>query len=213
MGALPARNELQRPITLHLGTSPQIYDELQLLIHNSIRQHCKLRSALVNGGDDPKKQKKALKGCHFCVATPGRIAEFHASNELSLTEVAFLTIDECDTILLNRLKDQVSPMPRTRGWFVAAFASWDVHVEPHQPSVRVLPFHIPIPPPLSHEFIIITHHCRLVFLPSQLLCVAPPVHSPIFSRCHPRVLPLNGPSATHEPLPPSPSALQRSWGG
>ncbi|CAG09075.1 unnamed protein product, partial [Tetraodon nigroviridis] len=75
----------------------------------------KLRELLVIGGVAAKEQLSALEqGVDIIVATPGRLDDLISTGKLSLSQVRFLVLDECDGLLsagytdfINRIHKQI----------------------------------------------------------------------------------------------------------
>ncbi|XP_075940134.1 ATP-dependent RNA helicase DDX1-like [Anarhichas minor] len=75
----------------------------------------KLRNLLVIGGVAAKDQLAALEqGIDIVVGTPGRLDDLISTGKLSLSQVRFLVLDECDGLLsagytdfINRIHNQI----------------------------------------------------------------------------------------------------------
>ncbi|KAM7432977.1 putative ATP-dependent RNA helicase ddx4 [Porites harrisoni] len=91
--------ETQAPTALCLAPTR----ELAVQIH---REVCKfanetvVTAAVCYGGVSVRHQAdKIRRGCHFLVATPGRLIDFVDSNRISLESVRYLILDEADRML------------------------------------------------------------------------------------------------------------------
>ena len=77
-----------------------------------------LRTAVVLGGADLKRQAKAVRGAHLIVATPGRLIDLLGQGVLDLRSVGVLVLDEADRMLDMGFRPQtdriVAAMPRDR---------------------------------------------------------------------------------------------------
>nr|AFN70718.1 ATP-dependent RNA helicase DDX1 [Botryllus schlosseri] len=69
----------------------------------SLKKHVKnpgISEVLIIGGVSPSDQLKCIEnGVDIVVATPGRIDDFISSGKLSLDQVRFMVLDECDGLL------------------------------------------------------------------------------------------------------------------
>lgn len=74
----------------------QIVEEARLL-----SKYCPCNIVGIFGGIDYEKQRKSLKGkpIDILVATPGRLLDFHRQQEVNLSRIEILVIDEADRML------------------------------------------------------------------------------------------------------------------
>lgn len=77
--------------------------ELAMQVEESIREfgkHLPLKSAVIFGGVNIETQiKKMRKGVDIIVATPGRLLDLIGQNEISLSHIEILVLDEADRML------------------------------------------------------------------------------------------------------------------
>lgn len=75
--------------------SIQIYEESRKFTYRS-----RVRSVVAYGGADPRHQlNEFARGCHLCVATPGRLWDFFSRLCVRFSEIRFLVLDEADRML------------------------------------------------------------------------------------------------------------------
>lgn len=89
----------QYPIALILSPTrelaTQIFDEARKFAYRS-----RVRPCVVYGGADVGQQMRELdRGCHFLVATPGRLVDMLERGKIGLDSCKFLVLDEADRML------------------------------------------------------------------------------------------------------------------
>ncbi|MBV1924816.1 MAG: DEAD/DEAH box helicase [Flavobacteriaceae bacterium] len=92
----------------------QVYDDVR-----TYSEFVDIRSAVIFGGVNAKPQIRTLRqGVDVLVATPGRLLDLHSQNELSLSKVEILVLDEADRMLdmgfLRDIKKILSLLPSRR---------------------------------------------------------------------------------------------------
>jgi len=91
--------ETQTPAALCLAPTRelavQIHKEVSKFSHGTV-----VSAAVCYGGVSVQHQlDKIRKGCHFLIATPGRLIDFIDRNRVSLANVRYLVLDEADRML------------------------------------------------------------------------------------------------------------------
>jgi ATP-dependent RNA helicase RhlE len=134
-----------RELAIQIGESMRVYGK-----------HLKLRTFLVYGGVDQKRQVREMKrGAHILVATPGRLLDLMQQGHIKLDELEVFVLDEADRMMdmgfLPDLKRVISKLPRDRqSLFFSAtmppnivelanqllFNPVSVNVTPKKPSVK-----------------------------------------------------------------------------
>ena len=96
--------------------------ELAAQVHDDVKTYSEfvdIRSTVIFGGVNAKPQIRTLRqGVDVLVATPGRLLDLHNQNELSLSKVEILVLDEADRMLdmgfLRDIKKILSLLPSRR---------------------------------------------------------------------------------------------------
>eukprot|EP00758_Cryptobia_borreli_P016766 Tbor_TRINITY_DN6136_c2_g9::TRINITY_DN6136_c2_g9_i1::g.21651::m.21651/K11594/DDX3X, bel; ATP-dependent RNA helicase DDX3X len=90
--------------------SIQIYEESRKFTYRS-----RVRSVVAYGGADPRHQLNEFgRGCHLCVATPGRLWDFFSRSCVRFSEIRFLVLDEADRMLDMGFEPQIRQIVQGR---------------------------------------------------------------------------------------------------
>mmetsp|Transcript_11845 Transcript_11845/g.21637 ORF Transcript_11845/g.21637 Transcript_11845/m.21637 type:complete len:810 (-) Transcript_11845:301-2730(-) len=77
--------------------------ELAIQIHNESKKFCyrtPLKTVCVYGGEDIYRQVMQMeRGCHICIATPGRLVDLINRRRVSMSRIRYLCFDEADRML------------------------------------------------------------------------------------------------------------------
>ncbi|CAH8501923.1 unnamed protein product [Schistosoma intercalatum] len=104
---LISRTRRQYPSSVILVPTRELVQQIQLELRKLCNQTF-VRSVGVFGGERPERQMFELnKGCHFVVATPGRLLDFLNRDCISLKFCRSLILDEADRMLDMGFEEQI----------------------------------------------------------------------------------------------------------